>query len=113
MEANLTQASVCLEPRRGMALTDAAGVEMECLTGRVWLTMEGDSRDIVLASGAAHTIERNGLTLINASEPSLVHVRLPLAQPAAWKRWLARVWEWLASAGEARARAHLRRGIYY
>lgn len=113
MKIDLTQANIRLEPRLQMSLTDAAGAEVTCLTGRVWMTMEGDSSDVILSSGDIHTIKRDGLTLVGALEPSLVHVRLPRAQAAAWKRWLARIWAWLVSAAEARARAHLSRGTYY
>jgi hypothetical protein len=106
------QAKISLDPSRGISLTDAAGAEVEVLTGQVWLTMDGDRRDIVLPSGGVHTIERDGLTLVNAIEPSLVRVQPPQARPAAWKRWLRNAWDVLASAGEARARARMRRGIY-
>ena len=82
MNMNLTNANIRLEPRREISLHDAAGVELTCLTGQVWLTMEGDTRDITLSTGDQHTIERNGLTLVNAIEPSLVHVRVPRARGA-------------------------------
>lgn len=113
MDMDVTHANICLEPRHQMSLTDAAGVEVTCLTGRVWLTMEGDLRDVILSPGDAHAIERDGLTLISASAPSLVHVHLRRTQTAAWKQRLGRVWKWLASAAEARARAQLKRGTYY
>lgn len=113
MMIELTQAKIFLDPSRGISLTDAAGAAVKVLTGRVWLTMDGDRRDIVLPSGDTHTIERNGLTLINAVEPSLVHVQPPRVRPAAWKRWLMSVWDVLVSVGEARARARMKRGIYY
>ncbi len=112
MQIELRQANIALAPRNAMALTDAAGVEVECLKGQVWLTMDGDRRDIFLEPGDAHSIERNGLTLINAIEPSVVHVQPPRARPAAWRRWLSNVWVWLVSAGEARVRARIGRGIY-
>jgi len=113
MQIELTQANIALEAHHAMSMTDAIGVQVECRTGQVWLTMDGDSRDIFLAPGDAHSIKRNGLTLISAIEPSLVHVQLPRARPAAWKRWFVHAWDWLASAGEARARAQLKRGTYY
>lgn len=113
MQIELTQANIALEAHHAMSMMDAIGVQVECRTGQVWLTMDGDSRDIFLAPGDAHSIKRNGLTLISAIEPSLVHVQPPRARPAAWKRWFVRVWDWLASAGEARARAQLKRGTYY
>lgn len=113
MVIGLTQAKISLDPRYGISLTDAAGVAVEVVCGRVWLTMDGDRRDIVLPSGGVHTIERDGLTLVNAIEPSLVRVQPPQARPAAWKRWARNVWDWLVRVGEARARARIERGIYY
>jgi quercetin dioxygenase-like cupin family protein len=113
MNIELTQANISLDARHGISLTDAAGVAVKVLTGRVWLTMDGDKRDIVLPPGDTHTIERNGLTLVNALEPSVVHVQPPRARPAAWKRWLMNVWDWLVSVGEARVAARIKRGIYH
>jgi len=112
MNIGLTQAKISLDPRRGISLKDAAGVAVEVVRGSVWLTMDGDRRDIVLPSGGVHTIERDGLTLVNAIEPSLVRVQPPRARPAIWKRWLRSVWDALASAGEARARARMKRGYH-
>ena len=112
MQIELTQTHIALEARHAMSLMDAVGVQVECRTGQLWLTMDGDSRDIFLAPGDAHSIERKGLTLISAIEPSLVHVQEPRPRPAARKGWIARAWDWLARAGEARAQAYLRRGIY-
>jgi DUF2917 family protein len=113
MNMELTQANFALDARRMMALTDAEGAEVKVLTGQVWLTTDGDLRDIFLAPGDAHSIERNGLTLVNAIEPSVVHVEAPQPRPAWWRRWLTAVWDYLAAVGEARARAGLRRGIYH
>ena len=108
MLINLTNANVRLEPRREISLHDAAGVELTCLTGQVWMTMEGDTRDITLSIGDQHTIERNGLTLVNAIEPSLVHVRVARARGAhVWRRWLRHIWVYLVRAGEIRAHRHL------
>lgn len=113
MNIELRQANIALDARRAMALHDAEGAEVKVLGGHVWLTMDGDKRDIFVLGGDTYTIERNGLTLINAVEPSVVHVEAPQPQPAAWKRFLRAVWDVLAAVGEARARAHMRRGIYH
>ena len=113
MQIGLRQANIALEARHTMALTDAAGADVEVLAGHVWVTTDGDLRDVFLESGEAHTIGRNGLTIINAVEPSVVHVQPPRARPAAWKRWLTNVWDWLVGAGEARVRARIERGIYH
>ena len=113
MNMELTQANFALEARRMMALTNAEGAEVKVLTGQVWLTTDGDLRDFFLVPGDAHRIARDGLTIINAFEPSVVHVEPPQPRPDWWKRWLTAVWDYLAAVGEARARAHMRRGIYH
>lgn len=113
MQIELRQANISLGARRAMSLNDAAGALVACVTGQVWLTMDGDRRDIFLAPGEAHSIERGGLTLINAIEASVVHVELPQPRAAAWKRWLKSAWDWLVAAGEARVRRRIERGIYH
>ena len=112
MEMTRVRARVCLESGRGLSFRDAAGVVLTSLTGRAWLTMEGDPRDFDLRPGVAYRIERDGLTLVNALEPSLVEVRVPHAPPSLWRDRLARVWAWLARAGEGRAKARMARGNY-
>ena len=113
MQMRLAQANIALDARHAMSLTGAAGAVVACVRRQVWLTMDGDARDIFLAPGEAHSIERGGLTLINAIEPSVVHVEVPQPRAAAWKRWFTSVWDWLVSAGEARVRHRIERGIYH
>ena len=109
----LTRANVCLQAGSGLSLTDAAGVELSTRTGKVWLTMENDRRDVNLQAGDAYTIECDGLTLVSALEPSLVRVRIPQPRAAGRERierWLKRAWAWLVGAAEARARSRMARG---
>jgi len=113
MKIDLTQANIRLEPQRELSLVDAAGVEITCHRGAVWLTTEGDPRDIVLVAGDSHAVRRNGITLINALESTLVHVRMPRVQLPVWRRWLESAWRWLAGTAEARARAVLSREFKY
>ena len=102
-----SQENVRLEPRSGLSLHDAAGVEIACLSGRVWITMEGDSRDITLGAGDAYTLERNGLTLVSTCEAAIVNVRSRWdARYARWLRLLQHLASWLVRVGEARARKH-------
>jgi hypothetical protein len=114
MFIGLTQARISLDTHHGISpLTHAAGAAVKVLAGHVWLTMDGDHRDIFLPSGDAHTIERDGLTLVHAIEPSVVEVQEPRASPGRFKQWLARAWDWLVEAGEARVRARIERGVYH
>jgi phenylpyruvate tautomerase PptA (4-oxalocrotonate tautomerase family) len=113
MQMGLAHANIALEARHAMSLTDAAGAEVAVLKGQVWLTTDGDLRDIFLAPGEIHAIRRGGLTLINAVESSVLHVQAPRPARPWWKRWLVNVWDALAAAGEARARGRMKRGIYH
>src|SRR5262245_41719205 len=70
MQVELRQANIALDAHRVLSLTDAAGAEVAVVAGHVWLTTDGDLRDIFLAPGEAHSIERPGLTVINAVEAS-------------------------------------------
>ena len=108
MTMSLTRANLCLQAGYALSLTDAAGVELSPRTGRVWLTMEGDTRDINLRAGDAYTIERDGLTLVSALEPSMVDVRIPHPR-GVWRDWMERLWAFLVRAAEIRARARLTR----
>lgn len=106
----LSHASLCLPAGQGLSLTDAAGAELVARSGRVWLTMEGDARDVNLKAGDAYTIERDGLTLVSAFEPSLVQVRMPL-RSGKLRELLKRLWESLERGAAIRARARLSRGL--
>ena len=61
-------------PRQGLPLFDASGRTVTCLSGSIWLTMEGDRRDVVLTPGASFVVDRDGLTLLVAQQPSAVAV---------------------------------------
>jgi hypothetical protein len=109
---HMTTASLKLQTGQALSLRDAAGVVLTSLAGRAWLTMEGDPRDIDLAAGVAYRIERDGLTLVNVLEPSVVEVTIGEARPS-WRNRLESVWNWLERSGWGRARARMARGIHY
>ena len=57
-----------------LEIKQAFGVTIECLEGSVWVTLDGDSRDVVLEAGQAFVVDRNQRTLIQALDAA--HVRL-------------------------------------
>ena len=101
----------CLETGHGLSLRNAAGVALTPLNGRVWLTMEGDRRDLDLRPGRQYVIERDGVTIAYALEPSLVRVEHPRARRGFWRELGTQLWAYLARVGEARARARMARGL--
>ena len=47
-------------------LRSAAGRRVECLNGVIWITQDGDRRDIVLEAGDAFTFDRDDDVLLSA-----------------------------------------------
>ena len=86
-------------------LDGARGTTLRVTRGTLWLTQESDTRDIVLSAGDVFTIDRGGLTLVEAQGNATVcvlarhvsetHVRAPHAGIG------ERLREWLRSAGAA------------
>lgn len=49
-----------------------AGVELKCLCGNVWITHDGDPRDVVLSPGGSYRADRDSRMLVHALEPALI-----------------------------------------
>jgi hypothetical protein len=54
-----------LRDRQHVNMQDAAGWTVKALTGSVWITQEGDNRDIALNAGESFTVDRDGSTLVS------------------------------------------------
>jgi len=57
---------------------DGRGTWVQCLEGCLWLTQQGDRRDIVLQTGDEALIERDGTSILSALSDS----RFVLLRPA-------------------------------
>ncbi len=88
-------------------LDGARGTTLRVTRGTLWLTQERDTRDIVLSAGDVFTIDRGGLTLIEAQQKAIVcvlarhmdEVHVRARQSGAGDR----VRDWLRSVGAADA----------
>jgi len=49
-------------------------IEIECREGVVWITQEGDHRDIILHAGQRYGIEKRGLVIVQAIGDAKVFV---------------------------------------
>ena len=94
-----------LEPRQVLRLDGARGATVRATRGTLWLTFENDPRDVVLVAGDAFTIDRAGLTLVEAQgEATLcVDARYVDARVGGATRAgiAARIGAWLATIGPA------------
>ena len=103
-----------LVPDELVRLDGARGTTLRITRGSVWITLENDTRDVVLTAGDAFTIDRGGVTLVEAQGRSTVcvmgrpidEVHLRRNQPALHER----AQDWLQSI---RARANQRFVPYF
>jgi hypothetical protein len=63
-----------MKPGELIGLDGARGTTLRVTRGLLWITLERDTRDVVLTVGDVFTIDRGGLTLIEAQEGSTVCV---------------------------------------
>jgi Protein of unknown function (DUF2917) len=99
-----------LAPGELVKLDGARGTTLRVTRGVLWITLEDDLRDVILAAGDSFTIDREGLTLVESQGAATVcvlarhadEVRRQTRRPSLATRtagWLA------ASAGVARRSA--------
>jgi len=97
-----------LEADELVKLDGARGTTLRVTRGTVWVTLEDDTRDVVLKAGDVFTVDRGGLTLVEAQARSTVcvmgnaidEVHIRRGQPALHER--ARNWLQSISAGNDR-----------
>ena len=64
-----------IEAGHSIRIEDGDGTEVQSLGGAVWITQEGDQRDVILHPGESFTLDRNGLTLLVAlEEPAIARI---------------------------------------
>jgi hypothetical protein len=104
MNLKLDRANLHLEARQVVRLHDTAGTQVQCLHGALWITQHGDRKDHFIDAGDSLRLDRPGLVLIHAVEPtefilsepaarSSLSGRIALALVAALRvtgRWIAR-----------------------
>lgn len=86
--ANFTRTRTTFLPRRGSLVLDGAqGTTIVVDSGCLWVTLERDPRDIVLAKGMRFAIDRRGRTVVVAEEDSRIRLTrgaTPTERFAAW-----------------------------
>ena len=77
MKIEFSSSGVLLAKGQTLNLPDAAGVRVASQSGIVWITQDGDPRDIVLAPGDSVVLERSTPTIVQAFEPALITITDP------------------------------------
>ena len=76
MNTTPNQFDLSLAHQAMFEVTDAAGVQITCRQGSLWLTLDGDARDIVIDTGESFTATEHRRALIYALAPSDLSVAM-------------------------------------
>lgn len=74
MDLRTERVRIELEGGQTLRLRDALGASVAVVAGEVWLTQEGDPKDVVLAAGEHHVVERGGLSVLQALDDARVTI---------------------------------------
>ena len=93
MRPDLNLSGVTLAKNQIRRIDSAIGAQIQCLYGNLWLTQDGDPRDIILEPGDEYRFERDAVTYVSAlSDASFLLLRGPVALerpvPGGWIRAL-------------------------
>ncbi len=77
MDTPLRHALIELKRNDRLPIKDGQGRSVIVFSGLLWLTQEGDRRDVFLGPGQSFTIERPGLSLIEAVDDTSLLVLEP------------------------------------
>jgi len=92
--------------RQQVLLDDAQGTTLRVARGTLWITLENDTHDVVIADGESFTIDRPGRTIVEAQDRATVWVEQRSAARAFARRVASRVLHWARAA--ARSAEHRR-----
>jgi hypothetical protein len=83
MNTTSNQFDLSLARQAMFNVSDAAGVQIACHEGSVWVTLDGDTRDVVLDAGDSFTATEHRRALIYALRPSTLSLAMaPSVAPA-------------------------------
>ena len=93
MKIEFSSSGVLLAKDQTLSLPDAAGVRVASQSGTVWITQDGDPRDIVLAPGESVVLERSTPTIVQAFEAALITIAdpAPVRRAASGGGWFGRL----------------------
>ena len=88
MNASKSCKMLTIEPRKTLALDRINDSEIRVVSGCVWITQYGSSRDIVLSAGESTVLEMPTATVMTSSEGAhvlLVRREAPARRQALWR----------------------------
>ena len=75
MRIEFNQKELCLKKNQLVKVRGGIGHTVLCHSGSIWVTQDGDPRDVVLGAGQVFTLDRSGPALLQAFESGSVSIR--------------------------------------
>lgn len=85
MNIQLNQNGLCLKRNQVVTVRGGIGHSIICDSGIVWVTQDGDPRDVILSVGGSFRLDRAGLALVQAFGPAAISIVQPEPQTHATK----------------------------
>ncbi|HTP73005.1 MAG TPA: DUF2917 domain-containing protein [Burkholderiaceae bacterium] len=93
MWINTPKARLPLAAHRTLRLKDARGTRLRAVQGTLWVTIDGDLRDIVLDPGESFVVDADRPLVVTAlGDCATVDVRGPASAPGRLAAWLRSMW---------------------
>ena len=93
---NLPHSSLQLHRSHLLRLRGSHGRVIKCKSGRAWITLQDDCRDVFVGPGEAFVIEGQGLVLVEAIEPTVLTIQRGASTTSAVAR-LRMIWGYLST----------------
>ena len=91
MKIEFSASGVVLAKDQFISLNGAEGVRIASQRGSVWITQDGDLRDVVLQPGESVVLGRGTPAIVQAFEPALITIVDPAPRRSAGREWLRRL----------------------
>lgn len=104
MNISFERAGLRLDARQMIRLQDPEGTRVQVVSGALWITQDTDRQDHWLEADSALTLDRPGLALIHAQQPS----EIVLIEPAPSGGLRHRIGQALTAASRALGRWFVR-----
>lgn len=82
MNLKLERADLILEAGQVVRLHDVLGTQVQCLRGAIWITQHDDKDDHLIGAGDSLRLDRAGLVLVHAVEPTEFILSEAAARPS-------------------------------
>jgi hypothetical protein len=72
---SVAQEVLCMESGQSIRFDGKSGRTFSCLAGNVWITHDGDPKDVIVETGQSYDVTRRERMIVSALRDSVVRMR--------------------------------------